>query len=60
VRGEITSAPRGARGFGYDPIFEISGDGRTMAELDGADKHRVSHRGLAVAKLRAYLAEEPR
>jgi XTP/dITP diphosphohydrolase len=60
VRGEITQAPRGAHGFGYDPIFEISGDGRTMAELAGEEKHRVSHRGLAVAKLRAYLAEEPR
>src|SRR5207245_1683197 len=60
VRGDSTHTPRGMHGFGYDPIFEISGDGRTMAELVGAEKHRVSHRGLAVAKLRAYLAEEPR
>ena len=60
VRGEITRAPRGAQGFGYDPVFEISGDGRTMAELAGEEKHRLSHRGLAVAKLRAYLGEEPR
>jgi len=60
VRGEITYAPRGAHGFGYDPIFEIAGDERTMAELAGDEKHRVSHRGLAVAKLRAYLGDEPR
>ena len=33
VRGEIGHAPRGAQGFGYDPIFVIAGDGRTMAEL---------------------------
>lgn len=56
VRGEIGLAPRGEQGFGYDPIFVIAGDGRTMAELDAAEKHAISHRGLAAAKLRARLA----
>jgi XTP/dITP diphosphohydrolase len=56
VRGEIALAPRGEQGFGYDPLFIIAGDGRTMAELAAHDKHRISHRGLAVAKLRAFLA----
>ena len=60
VRGEIALAPTGEHGFGYDPLFVIAGDGRTMAELPAADKHRISHRGLAVAKLRACLAGEPR
>ena len=60
VRGEIGLAPRGAEGFGYDPLFIISGDGRTMAELASDEKHRISHRGLAAAKLRARLAEESR
>ena len=60
VRGEIAEAPRGAQGFGYDPIFVIAGDGRTMAELDAAEKHEISHRGLAAAKLRARLVPEPR
>jgi XTP/dITP diphosphohydrolase len=60
VRGEIAHAPRGEQGFGYDPLFVIAGDGRTMAELPHAEKHRISHRGLAVAKLRAFLAEKPR
>jgi len=60
VRGEIGLAPRGEQGFGYDPVFVIAGDGRTMAELPHAEKHRISHRGLAVAKLRAFLSEEPR
>jgi XTP/dITP diphosphohydrolase len=58
VRGEIALAPRGEQGFGYDPLFIIAGDGRTMAELPAHEKHRISHRGLAVAKLRAFLAGE--
>ena len=60
VRGEIGHAPRGQQGFGYDPIFVIAGDGRTMAEVPAHEKHAISHRGLAAAKLRARLAEEPR
>lgn len=60
VRGEIGLTPRGEQGFGYDPLFVIAGDGRTMAELPPEEKHRLSHRGLAVAKLRAFLSEEPR
>ena len=59
VRGEIALAPRGEHGFGYDPLFVIAGDGRTMAELPAHEKHRVSHRGVAVAKLRAHLGGEP-
>jgi XTP/dITP diphosphohydrolase len=60
VRGEIALAPRGEQGFGYDPLFIIARDGRTMAELPAHEKHQISHRGLAVAKLRAFLAGEPR
>ncbi|HYU83037.1 MAG TPA: RdgB/HAM1 family non-canonical purine NTP pyrophosphatase [Candidatus Polarisedimenticolia bacterium] len=56
VHGEIAEAPRGEAGFGYDPVFVIAGDGRTMAELTSEEKHRISHRGLAGAKLRARLA----
>jgi len=56
VHGEIAEAPRGEAGFGYDPVFVIVGDGRTMAELPSAEKHRISHRGIAGAKLRARLA----
>ena len=56
VHGEIAESPRGDAGFGYDPVFVIAGDGRTMAELPSEEKHRVSHRGLAGAKLRARLA----
>jgi XTP/dITP diphosphohydrolase len=56
VMGEIAERPRGTGGFGYDPVFVIAGDGRTMAELEPAEKHRISHRGLAGAKLRTRLA----
>jgi XTP/dITP diphosphohydrolase len=56
VHGEIAESPRGHAGFGYDPVFVIAGDGRTMAELSSDEKHHVSHRGLAGAKLRARLA----
>lgn len=60
VRGDIARAPRGAGGFGYDPIFVIAGDGRTMAELPADQKDRLSHRGLACARLRASFGGEPR
>ena len=56
VRGEIALAPRGPDGFGYDPVFVIAGDGRTMAEVPRAEKNAISHRGRAAAKLRAALA----
>ena len=57
VRGEIAAAPRGPEGFGYDPVFVIAGDGRTMAELPRAEKNMVSHRGRAAAKLQAVLMD---
>jgi XTP/dITP diphosphohydrolase len=63
VRGEVATAPRvgeKGEGFGYDPVFIVGGDGRTMAEMSAEEKDAISHRGLAVAKLRAHLAAEPR
>jgi XTP/dITP diphosphohydrolase len=51
VEGSITDAPRGAGGFGYDPVFvPDEGDGRTLAEM-GDDKHALSHRGKALRTL---------
>ena len=57
VRGEIAESPRGEDGFGYDPVFIVAADGRTMAEVPREEKNAISHRGLAVAKLRAALAD---
>ena len=53
-RGEIARAPRGANGFGYDPLF-LAADGKTAAELDPAEKNRISHRGIALRKLLELL-----
>jgi XTP/dITP diphosphohydrolase len=49
--GVIADRPRGRGGFGYDPLFLLPGLGKTAAELDPAEKNRVSHRGLAMAEL---------
>ena len=51
VDGSLTWPPRGKMGFGYDPVFVPTGDTRTFAELDPAEKHRISHRADAFAKL---------
>ena len=49
--GRITASPRGENGFGYDPIFEVAGTGRTLAEMSAAEKNAVSHRAKAVQAL---------
>jgi len=54
--GRIAGAPRGRRGFGYDPVFMIDGGGgRTVAELPAALKDRLGHRGRALRKLLPLL-----
>ncbi len=50
-RGEIARAPRGANGFGYDPLFVVPGRGKTAAELDPVEKNRISHRAQALNRL---------
>jgi XTP/dITP diphosphohydrolase len=59
IEGEIVAEPRGTNGFGYDPIFFYAPFGRTLAELDHAQKSTVSHRGKAFAALRAHLLANP-
>jgi XTP/dITP diphosphohydrolase len=56
VEGRIAGSLRGANGFGYDPLFFYPPFGKTLGEVAPADKDRVSHRGKAFAKLRAFLA----
>jgi XTP/dITP diphosphohydrolase len=53
--GRILDAPRGERGFGYDPIFFDPKLDAGAGELDASVKNRVSHRGQALASLRAQL-----
>jgi XTP/dITP diphosphohydrolase len=53
--GEIARAPRGANGFGYDPLFFLPELGKTAAELDPEHKNRISHRGKALGSLLELL-----
>ena len=59
-RGEIARTPRGANGFGYDPLFFIPELGRTAAELEPAHKNGISHRGRALSKLRELMRDPGR
>jgi XTP/dITP diphosphohydrolase len=49
LEGVITDAPRGTRGFGYDPVFEV--DGKTLSEMSLEEKTAVSHRARAIRAL---------
>ena len=53
--GEITFAPRGDGGFGYNPVFFDPLQGQTAAEMDAATKNRLSHRARALETLRSQL-----
>lgn len=55
VKGHITHEKRGGKGFGYDPFFMPEGEEKTFAEMTPADKNRLSHRALAMAKLFDFL-----
>lgn len=55
VSGRILTAPRGAGGFGYDPLFLLPVLGSTFGEIAGDAKHALSHRGRAFRALAALL-----
>ena len=57
MRGHLLAAPRGAGGFGYDPLFLPDGETRTSAELTAQEKDAISHRGQAFRALAAVLPE---
>ena len=56
--GILLGEPRGSGGFGYDPLFFIPSLGRTMAEIDLAEKSRLSHRAVAFRALAHVLAAQ--
>ncbi len=55
LRGEILSEERGAKGFGYDPVFYVPDYQKTFAELSFEEKTKISHRGKAIRALLPYL-----
>jgi XTP/dITP diphosphohydrolase len=57
VVGEITEKPRGKNGFGYDPLFLPKGKDKTFAEMAARDKNVISHRALALKKLKMSIGK---
>lgn len=57
VKGTIIEEFKGDAGFGYDPIFVPDGYDKTFAEMSLEEKNNISHRGIAVQKLAAFLKE---
>ena len=55
LEGTILPAPRGSQGFGYDPVFWVAAQGRSLAELPVDLKNQISHRAAAVAAIRPQL-----
>ncbi len=56
--GRILRTPAGTQGFGYDPLFDVAGTGRSAAQLEPAEKNRISHRGRALRALVLALRGE--
>ena len=59
IHGTLTFPPRGEKGFGYDPIFVADGMEKTFAEIEPVQKHVMSHRARAFAKLIEALKIAP-
>ncbi len=57
VEGTIISEPRGANGFGYDPVFVPHGETRTTAEMSADEKDALSHRGRAIRAIEPALSD---
>ncbi len=55
LRGTISFEKRGTEGFGYDPVFYLPDLGKSFAELTGAEKNSISHRGRALASFKKFL-----
>lgn len=58
VEGTILSAKRGTDGFGYDPVFLPAGFSKTLAEMTLEEKNLISHRALAIQKMKTFLNSE--
>ena len=56
-KGEILTKKQGEKGFGYDPIFKPENNTASFAEMSSVEKNSISHRGIAIEKLVAFLSE---
>ncbi|MDG1697744.1 MAG: non-canonical purine NTP diphosphatase [Polaribacter sp.] len=56
-KGEILTKKQGEKGFGYDPIFKPENHTTSFAEMSSEEKNTISHRGIAIKKLVAFLSE---
>ncbi len=56
-KGEILTKKQGEKGFGYDPIFKPENHTASFAEMSSVEKNSISHRGIAIEKLVAFLSE---
>ena len=57
IKGKISKKMRGTNGFGYDPIFIPEGKNKTFAEMNLKEKNSISHRSIAIEKLKSYLID---
>ncbi|MEL7122325.1 MAG: non-canonical purine NTP diphosphatase [Bacteroidota bacterium] len=57
IRGKIATERMGNKGFGYDPIFIPNGYDVSFAQMEPQLKNEISHRGLAIKKLQAFLSQ---
>lgn len=58
VNGQIIDHKTGAEGFGYDPIFQPNGYSITFGEMSESEKNKISHRGMGIQKLIAFLKNQ--
>jgi len=57
LEGQILTEPRGSSGFGYDPLFWLPEQGKSLAEISLAEKNRISHRAQTLTQVMAYLKQ---
>ena len=55
INGNVTLEPKGSNGFGYDPIFIPENNIKTFAEMSLEKKNNISHRKIALTKLKSFL-----